>query len=307
MKNESNLKNKKLILITGLLRSGTTWVGKIIASEKGIKYLNEPFNPDRGRKDFPLGAYFYYIDEHHSIVEQESVKGYINHMIHSPTFYFTDQIRLYKKYNILTLKNIGKLFHLKHIHGRPLMKDPMAILSAEWIYKTFHADVVIVLRNPVAFVASLKTAGWSIPFSDLLAQELMLTEHFKEYVPLIRQYSIHQPDIIDQGILIWNIVYSRIRTYFENYKNTWYFVKHEDLSKNPLHEFSRLFRFLDIDCSEKLKSIIVKSTDGSSINRLSRESIQNLETWKTRLTPGEISRIKTGTHLLYSFFYDSQD
>jgi hypothetical protein len=135
----------------------------------------------------------------------------------------------------------------------------------------------------------------------------MLNEHFKPFIPLIEEYSGSQHDLIDQGILLWNMAYFRIREYQEKYGTCWYFVRHEDLSKDPIPEFSKLFQYLDIEFSDKLKSKIIRSTDGSTINRHSRNSIQNLETWKTRLTPEEISRIKVGTSKLYSFFYEEKD
>lgn len=297
------MKKKNLILVTGLLRTGTTWTGKTIAEAKGIKYLNEPFNPDRGRKEFPLDYYFQYIGDHQPVFKSDQVKRYIDRMIYSPTYILKDQLRLFKKYNIITINNICKLCRVKNIYGRPLMKDPMAILSAEWIYRTFNADVVVVLRHPAAFVGSLKTAGWAIPFNDLLAQERMLSENFSEFIPQIKQYSQFPPDIIDQGILIWNIIYTAIKHYIDHFGKEWYFVKHEDLSKDPVSEFSRIFQYLDLDFSSKIRSRVVKSTNGSVFERLSRNSVQNLETWKFRLTPEEMVRIRTGTEQLCSIFY----
>ncbi len=300
------MNKKNLILVTGLLRSGTTWTGKTIAAAKGIKYLNEPFNLDRQRKNCPFKYYYQFIDSNDKISDQTAIIDYINHISQSPTFYVSDQMRLMFRYK--AFKNIlPLLWGKKNFFGRPLMKDPIAILSAEWIYKTFGADVVIVLRHPAAFIGSLKTAGWAIPFPHLLEQKRMLNMYFNEFIPKLESYSKNHYDVIDQGILIWNIVYSRIKYYSDIYKNEWYFIKHEALSKNSIVEYTKLFNFLGIEFSDKIKSIIAKSSDGSSINHLSRNSVQNLETWKTRLTQEEISRIKSGTSNLYSYFYDEKD
>lgn len=187
------------------------------------------------------------------------------------------------------------------------MKDPIAILSAEWIYQTFQADVVIVLRHPAAFIGSLKTAGWTIPFNGLLAQEERLKPLLGEFSQTIRQYAETPPDVIDQGILIWNIIYSCILRYREKYGSKWYFVKHEALSKNPLEEYSKLFRFLGLGFTPKIREKIIRSSDGSAIDRLSRNSVQNLDTWKTRLTTEEIRRIRKGTAPLYDHFYGEEE
>jgi len=187
------------------------------------------------------------------------------------------------------------------------MKDPLAILSAEWIFQNFEADVVIVLRHPAAFISSFKAAGWAILFSHLLLQRRMLEEHFEEYIPLITQYSSEPPDVVDQGILIWNIIYKQIKIYHNQYDKHWYFIKHEELSKNPVEGFRRLFNCLGIEFTEKVITKIRHTTDGSSINRLSRNSMQNLDTWRNSLTHEEVDRIRLGTSKLYSSFYSEQD
>ena len=36
---------KKLIIVSGIHRSGTSWIGKTLSSSKHNFYINEPFNP----------------------------------------------------------------------------------------------------------------------------------------------------------------------------------------------------------------------------------------------------------------------
>jgi hypothetical protein len=40
--------NKKAILVTGSHRSGSTWVGKMIAQSPSVVYIHEPFNLEIG-------------------------------------------------------------------------------------------------------------------------------------------------------------------------------------------------------------------------------------------------------------------
>lgn len=195
----------------------------------------------------------------------------------------------------------------KNIFGRPLIKDPMAILSTEWLYERFNAKIVVVMRHPAGFIGSLKKAGWTIPFSGLLSQKEKLNSHLGDFIPIIENYTRQPPGIIDQGIIIWNIVYTMIRYYREKFDGQWYFVKHETLSKDPVGEFHKLFTFLDIPWTREMNKIVTKSSDGSVLNRLSRNSAENVGTWKTRLSTDEICRIKDGTKRLYSYFYDEND
>lgn len=100
------MKKHNLILITGLLRSGTTWTGKTIARAKGLKYIIEPFNPDRQRKNCPVRNFYQIIDRTDPPEIQDKTERYIKTMINSPPFYLFDQIRLGKRYgNKVNLKN----------------------------------------------------------------------------------------------------------------------------------------------------------------------------------------------------------
>src|SRR5262245_35753658 len=45
------------ILVTGSHRSGTTWVGRMIACHPRILYCSEPFNPER--RDLPVRQWFH--------------------------------------------------------------------------------------------------------------------------------------------------------------------------------------------------------------------------------------------------------
>lgn len=87
-----------MILVTGLLRTGTTWTGKTIALARGVKYLNEPFNPDRQRKNSPLTTYYQYLDAGSPAAEQESIRQYLDYLCRNPFFYLFDQLRLIKSY-----------------------------------------------------------------------------------------------------------------------------------------------------------------------------------------------------------------
>src|SRR5215831_9468235 len=48
------------ILVTGAHRSGTTWVGRMLALAPGVGYIHEPFNPrtPAGLSSAPFDRYF---------------------------------------------------------------------------------------------------------------------------------------------------------------------------------------------------------------------------------------------------------
>jgi aspartyl/asparaginyl beta-hydroxylase (cupin superfamily) len=84
-------------------------------------------------------------------------------------------------------------------------------------------------------------------------------------------------------------------------------VKHEDLSIDPLDEFEKIFKFLQLNFSEEIKNKI-KETTTSTINTThKRDARQNIKTWKDRLSKEEIGRIKEETRIVWQHFYSEED
>ena len=276
---------------------------KVIAESKDIRYVQEPFNIGNQNFNGPFSNQFENI-YYKSPEEQKKARSYINsfyRIFHSST--------LTKIIKIRSWRDLRRF--LSDIKSRAtkksLFKDPLAVMSAEWIYLNYSWDVIVLIRHPAAFVASLKVKDWQFKFSYFLNQEKMMSEYLKEYSELLKEYSTDKKNIIKQGILLWNIIYSTVLKYQKIFSNKWYFIKHEDLSKNPLVEFKKIFKYINIDFDNNVKDFIIKSTTSSEKSLLKRNSKENINTWKDRLTQKEIDIIKEKTHNIWSKFYTEND
>ncbi len=58
----------------------------------------------------------------------------------------------------------------------PLVKDPIALFSAEWLAATFDMRVLVMIRHPAAFAASIRRRGWRHRFADFLEQPLLMRD-----------------------------------------------------------------------------------------------------------------------------------
>ena len=292
---------KKHILVTGSHRSGSTWTGRVISQAKNIRYIDEPFNVSIKRKQLPFTYWFEYI-ENTNDSQNKKVENYLNSFFYiNNTQYLSHFLSNFFKHPRITLGDLKN-----RLSNRSLIKDPIAIMSAEWIYKKYNTDVIVMIRHPAAFVASLKVQGWEFDFNDFLQQPKLIKTHLKRYEKDIECFSENKKDIIDQGILLWNIIHSVIYKYQVNYKE-WIFVKHEELSRNPLIEFEKLFNQLNINFDNRVKKYLIESSTSISESDLKRDSIKNIKSWKTRLSSEEIKRIKEGTLEISSKFYSEKD
>ena len=294
---------KKKILVTGSHRSGSTWTGKVIAKAKNVRYVHEPFNIGINRSNSPFKFWFEFL-LNSSTDHQNKSKSYIN------SFF-----KIFHKNNFKILINErstrGYYSHFKdlitRINHRTLIKDPIAIMSTEWIYNNYDIDIIVLIRHPAAFVASLKVKNWQYDFNNYLNQPALMSSYLKDYKELIEDFTKNKKDIIDQGILLWITIYDTVDYYRSKYKNEWQFIKHEDLSTNPLSEFKKLFSKVHLDMDINVENYILESTNSKDNSNLKRNSSANIKTWKSRLTPNEIDRIKKGTEKVWTKFYTQED
>jgi hypothetical protein len=303
---------KKPILITGSHRSGSTWVGKILAESLALRFIPEPFNLN----NFPCkcGQKFNYWFQYVS-PENESI--FYRHVKHSIdlSYNFIGEVNAVNtpEEALKLLTNSSKFFLRRILNIRPLVKDPIALFSAEWLASKFDMDVVVLIRHPAAFASSLKRLNWTFPFSHFLEQPLLMKDHLQPFECEIREYAYQEHDIIDQAILLWRIIHYRIIKYKKN-QTSWIFLRHEDLSRNPLINFQNLFSQLNLDFTENVVKIIQESTSslnpseiGEEVHCLKRNSQSNIWNWKNRLNSSEIGKIRAKVEDIASVFYSNED
>ena len=304
----------KPILVTGSHRSGTTWVGRMIASSPSVAYIHEPFAIDNGKQfhKTPFNYWFTYICEQN----ERQYYRYINDTLNFRCN-FISALRFNRRprFVIKLLINCVQLARYRIAHVRPLLKDPIALFSAEWLSSKFNMDTVVMIRHPAAFVASLKVKNWTFPFFHYINQPLLMKEQLQPFEKEIMQYAQVERNIIDQGALLWNLFHSVILKYQKDHPD-WILLRHEDLSRDPSEGFRSLFQNLHLDFSEriantvKLHSFANNAADMqpvSNFQNVTRDSLANITTWKDRLANSEIERIKSQVQEISREFYTEDE
>lgn len=320
--------NRKPILVTGSHRSGSTWTGRMIAHAPNVAYIHEPFNlhhrPGICKANFHY--HFPYICKKNELFYIKDLKDCLSFKYH-----FLEDLKTNKSMKSIaqSIFSYIRFTNYRILKRRPLVKDPIAFFSAEWLAKTFDMDVIVLIRHPAAFAGSLKKINWLHPFEHFLKQPLLMHQHLNGYKSDIEEFSKSTKDIVDQAILLWNIIHHTVLQYQNNYPS-WIFIRHEDLSMRPIEEFKKLYNKLDLNFSknveEKIKAFsFINKLNCSKNNKNSfieiwqqrltnnyscqrkRNSSDNIRSWTKRLTKDEIKRIKRKTHKIAREFYSEED
>lgn len=197
-------------------------------------------------------------------------------------------------------------------NARPLLKDPIAVFSAEWLDDTFGMDVIVLIRHPAAFANSLIRRGWTHPFDHFLNQPLLMRDLLSGFEAQIREFAAHEQSPIDQAILLWTVIHHAILRYRDE-RPEWLFLRLEDIARDPEPTFQAVYDRLALPYSESVRRTILEHTDPSNpvevtdLAAVKRNSKASVQAWKSRLAPKDVDRIRTGTEPIASAFYSDED
>lgn len=297
------------ILVTGAHRSGTTWVGKMLAASPQVAYISEPLNVLHRPGVLRVPTQFWY-----TYICAENQAEYL------PAFRETLRFRYHPWLELKSLRSLkdagrmlrdwGWFLEGRLRRARPLLKDPFAVFSAPWFAETLGCQVTIAVRHPLAFVSSLKRLGWDFDFRNLLAQPLLMRDHLEPFQPEMEKMLVTQTDVINQGSLLWRMVYAAVDGFQVKHPEFWV-VRHEDLSRDPLGTYRALYASLGLNFTPKVQQALMNSSQRGNPAELSKQRVHavkldsaaNLSNWKKRLTDGEIERIHHLTADVAAKFY----
>ncbi len=302
---------RKPILVTGSHRSGTTWVGKMLAATPSVGYIHEPFNlthrPGICSASFPY--WFMYINK-------ENESPYLLPLKKTLEFYFDVGAELPA---IRSLRHVGRMLKnnknfavYRFRRAIPLMKDPIALFSSEWLSHTFDMHVIVLIRHPAAFASSLKRLNWSHNFSHFLNQPLLMRDYLYPFESDIRAFAETDHDIMEQASLLWRIIHHTILRYQKKYKD-WVFIRHEDISANPLHHFEYLYKKMNLTLTDKTRQLIeeyssennpTEATRGHTL--IKRNSKSNIKSWQKIFSQEELSTLRSQVEdISYKLYSDA--
>lgn len=290
-------------------------MGRILGQDASIVFLSEPFNvkhnPGLFEADIPY--YFLYIHE-------ENEQEYLSRFQHLLSLRLPSTSALFRvtelRHAAEVAKHAVRLFQQRKRQRRPLIKDPYALFSAEWLYERFDADLVVMIRHPAAFACSLIRLGWHHPFEHFLAQPLLMQRFLAEFADEIRYFAKKPQPIIAEASLLWRIIYSRVIRYRVDHPG-WLFIRHEDLACDPVSGFGKIFETLNLDYSPDIRQAIRPgitsagsrgwSIRSPSLKPIKKDSAAVAAAWRHELSKADVERLRQEVQPVASKFYGEEE
>ena len=300
------------LLVTGLPRSGTSWVGKMLEASGQLVYVNEPLNPQHppGHSPGVLGAEvthrFQYICPDN---DQQWARAFADTI--RLRYHIAAELRRNRSpYDLARMAKYFTTFTHGRLRGRrALIDDPFAVLSARWFAERLDADVLVLVREPVSLAGSWARLGWKFDFRDLLGQPFLQRDLLGGYEAEM-QALVGSPDRLAQIALLWRVTYDavdRLRAEVPRLRVS----RYEDLSREPVEQFRLLYETFGLAWTSRIADRVAAATSGTGRTDRSHawtlsygvsrtafrpmDSRAALRSYETRLTPEEISRVRALT------------
>lgn len=297
------------ILVTGAHRTGTTWVGKMLAASGEAAYISEPLNRWHrpGVLRLPVQHWYTYICPENEALFLPALCETLRFQYHA----WAEVRSIRSRRDALRMGRDWRAFLTGRLRRqRPLLKDPFALFSAPWFASRLACQVVITVRHPAAFASSLKRLKWPFEFEDLLTQPLLMRDWLEPYRAEMEAMLGNPEDVIAQASLLWKIIYRVVAVMQQRFPQ-FQVVRHEDLSLDPVAGYRSLFASLGLHFTSRAEEAVLNSSSSENPQEVSRQAIHafhldshaNLHNWKRRLQPEEIARIRSLTEDAAGLYY----
>ena len=254
------------VFVTGVIRSGTTFVGDILSHGPATDYIHEPFH----------GAYTMPEDAEllpRYVPADEAVSGIAEYNRQlDKLFAYKIRMRSSRYDGDSFLRKTAKRivgsrgpYHLRIAKVNPfstscVIKDPVAKLVTGHLHRRYGVTPVIVVKHPVSLAASLSRVEWYPELEEFRRDESLRADYFQgDDVFFERTW----PDRLLESMGHWRATYKLLLDQADNNPD-YVVVVHEELSADPVTEFERLFARCNLSWTKSARRKVERLTASRS-------------------------------------------
>jgi hypothetical protein len=307
----------KLLLLFGMSRSGTTWLGKILDSHPDALYLHEP-DSEIKIKSVPLLVTNDNYSQYRDLICRYC-SGILNRCTiringKTPFFkksYLSNSRYAFFKFNLVVAKIIGRINIILPIWN-PFKSG--FINNCIFIWKSIEScgrvglimdalpecKIIYVIRHPCGQIASVIDGEKSGKFLSTVSniddccmfESLLNSNYARQHNLSIEKIKSMKP--IERIAMRWVLYNEQAIEDIEKTSMRAIIVRYDDICKDTVKETKKLFEFAGLSWTDQTKQFIEKSTLNASDGYYSvfKNPEISMSKWKNSLSREEIEIIK---------------
>ena len=280
------------VMVTGAMRSGTTFVGRVLATGHRRAYVHEPFNTQCGLPDLPVR---YLVDDSaigRSYHLDEALDSITSLQCQLGDGIFKQDVGWRRRGKQLA-GGRGQL-NLRFARLHPalqsgVIKDPMGALVAPTLHRDHGVAIVVMVRHPVAWHASVAHHGFKL--NGAIESFLRQAESSPGLMTSDEMSLATTGDYLERSSVVWNVIYRRLHRELSGQVGAM-FVRHEDLSGDPIATFRQIGSAVDLPLTRNAVRRIEKSTSSSNSVEASHDRSHDFQRDSRKLFEHRVTSVR---------------
>jgi hypothetical protein len=292
---------RRVILVTGMPRSGTTPCGSNLELARRARHLYEPFNPDYGMHGVSRhyevpGANDFTMERFDACIEA------IRHLtLRLKRYYNPGEVRGRRLVKWL-FGDRARLAYWRCRLDRSvetiIWKDPNACFTARAAADRHGIPVVVTVRPAAAVAASYKRMDWNPGLPQVLDSLAQVGITFPE---LLSDYGRFIDNRTVAAAMLWSVIYSTLMAWAQT-RPLIRFVNLQETIEHPIAYYEYLFGWLDLPWSQDIadalrrrhppeEGAVASSQALPQRAHVRRRSLSHVNTYGSRLLTAEEQQI----------------
>jgi len=274
----TNHSPKNTIFLSGMARSGTTWLSQILNYNNDYRYIFEPFYP-----------------EHVEFCSFFKKRQYLRPTGNYPEFFEAAQRIVSGNFRIQFIDRYNEKFFAK----KRLIKDVQTNLLFGWLNRNFkEMKSLLIIRHPCAIANSFMKLGWEPQSNVYFEQPELVEDYLHEFEKDIKGAKTE----FEKILYMWSIEYYVPLKQQKQKLLTAKSVLYEDLCERFEDTMTEVYTYLGKRVKRELFEVKDKPSYTARPFAAVIKRTNLLDSWKKELTS---SQIKKATDIVTLFELDN--
>ena len=194
--------HRRLILITGAPRTGTTVVGEYLSGCSGVGELYEPMNANVGDRAVQNQFEIVGAGGFSTEVASDLIERIRRGKLHTKSPQNANRNRFLNR-----TKRTALSARYWPFYRTLVWKDPFAIFLAPEVAARGDIPVIVTIRDPLSVTGSFKRMNWTAPIADLIAR---MEEAGLKPPEAARTLLAQEQTPARAGMILWHLVHAEL-------------------------------------------------------------------------------------------------
>ena len=305
------------IVIAGLPRSGTTYIGKILDAHPDIRMVLEPLNEEFGLRS--VDGQFPYVGQG-SGPDRDAAAQLLDDVVELRGGWRrlrmsrgNDQSAVRKAAKVLVGSRTSldwRADHLSEAVGRPrvgiqCIKDPFATFSLDYLWEQHQIRSMCMVRHPGAYYQSFIAQPWEFGIGRL-PQRDALRRDFGETV---------SDDLwkkaFDDKLAYCAVLWKLMANYANSTREIVKIVRHEDLAADVVAHSEAICEYFGFEFRPEMREFVESTISGSSVapehlkvRSFVRDTSKVADHWRSVISGPDETRLRDAIGEDLELFYE---